>query len=157
MIGAAARGREPVPGMRRREFIAGLGGVVAMPSDNARAQAIPVIGILHSQSPDGFESRLRAFRQGLKEVGFVEGENVTIEYAWAENQVDRLPVLAAGLARRQVAAIVAFAPAATLAAKGQPRRSLLCSGSPTIRSGLALSPASRGRAATSLASIFSSC
>jgi putative ABC transport system substrate-binding protein len=107
-----------MPGMRRREFIAGLGGVVAMPSDNARAQAIPVIGILHSQSPDGFESRLRAFRQGLKEVGFVEGENVTIEYAWAENQVDRLPVLAAELARRQVAAIVAFAPAAALAAKG---------------------------------------
>ena len=107
-----------MPGIRRREFIAGLGGVVAMPSDNARAQAIPVIGILHSQSPDGFESRLRAFRQGLKEVGFVEGENVTIEYAWAENQVDRLPVLAAELARRKVAAIVAFAPAAALAAKG---------------------------------------
>jgi putative ABC transport system substrate-binding protein len=85
----------------------------------ARAQLpTPVIGILHSQSPDGYESRLRAFRQGLKEAGFVEGENATIQYAWAENQIDRLPMLAAGLVRRQVAMIVAFAPAAALAAKG---------------------------------------
>jgi ABC-type uncharacterized transport system substrate-binding protein len=105
--------------VRRRQFIAGLGGAAAMPFvASAQQQAMPVIGILHSQSPDGFESRLRGFRQGLREAGFVEGENATIQYAWAENQIDRLPMLAAGLARREVAVIVAFAPAAALAAKG---------------------------------------
>ena len=105
--------------MRRREFIIGFAGAAAAWPLMARAQLpTPVIGILHSQSPDGYESRLRAFRQGLKEAGFVEGENATIQYAWAENQIDRLPMLAAGLVRRQVAVIVAFAPAAALAAKG---------------------------------------
>jgi ABC-type uncharacterized transport system substrate-binding protein len=105
--------------MRRREFIIGFAGAAAAWPLMARAQLpTPVIGILHSQSPDGYESRLRAFRQGLKEAGFVEGENATIQYAWAENQIDRLPMLAAGLVRRQVAMIVAFAPAAALAAKG---------------------------------------
>jgi len=70
--------------MRGRDFIAALGGVAAMPL-TARAQpsAMPVIGVLHTQSPDGFDSRRRAFSQGLKETGFVDGENVSIEYAWA--------------------------------------------------------------------------
>jgi putative tryptophan/tyrosine transport system substrate-binding protein len=76
-----------------------------------------VIGLLHIQSPDGYDSRLRAFRQSLKDSGYVEGENVAIEYRWAENQIDRLPLLAAELVRRKVAVIVAISPAAALAAK----------------------------------------
>jgi putative ABC transport system substrate-binding protein len=68
---------------------------------------MPVIGFLNSASPDMFTDRLRGFRQGLKETSPVEGENVAIEYRWAENQMDRLPALAAELVRRQVAVIVA--------------------------------------------------
>jgi ABC-type uncharacterized transport system substrate-binding protein len=67
---------------------------------------MPVIGFLNTQSPDGFTDRLRGFRQGLKEVGYVEGETVAIEYRWAENQLNRLPELAVDLVRRQVAVIV---------------------------------------------------
>jgi putative tryptophan/tyrosine transport system substrate-binding protein len=86
----------------------------------ARAQqrATPVIGFLNSVSLGGFEDRVRAFRQGLKETDYVEGENVAVEYRWAENQLDRLPGLAAELARRQVSVIVASGgTAAAIAAK----------------------------------------
>jgi putative ABC transport system substrate-binding protein len=104
----------------RRKFLATLGGAAAWPLA-ARAQqqpGMPVIGFLDSRSPDdAVASRLRAFRQGLKETGYVEGENVAIVFRWAENQLGRLPELAADLVRRQVAVITPAAASSILAAK----------------------------------------
>jgi putative ABC transport system substrate-binding protein len=93
--------------MRRRDFIAGLGGAAAAGPLPARAQksAMPVIGVLQSSSADQNVDRLVGFRQGLKEAGFVDGQNVAFEYRWANNQYDRLPELATDLVRRRVAVI----------------------------------------------------
>ena len=104
--------------MRRREFIAGLGSAAAWPiAARAQQAAVPVIGYLHSQSPIIYSKTLAVFRQGLKKGGYVEGQNVAVEYRWAENQADRLPALAAELVRRRVDVIVAASTTAALALK----------------------------------------
>src|SRR5262249_6875090 len=105
--------------MRRRDFITLLGGAALAWPQAARAQqaAVPVVGVLSAEWPNLFSDRLRAFHDGLRETGYVEGRNLAIEYRWAEGRNDRLPTLAAELVRRQVTVIVSTSTPAVLAAR----------------------------------------
>jgi putative ABC transport system substrate-binding protein len=105
--------------MRRREFIKLLGGTAtAWPlAAHAEQPAIPVIGLLDSRPPEAVQNRLRGLHQGLKEAGYIEGENLTILYRWADDRLDRLPLLAAELVSRSVAAIFTSGQPSVLAAK----------------------------------------
>ncbi len=102
--------------LRRRDFVTLIGGTTLMPLAARAQQPMPMIGLINGTSAEKYEPQVAAFRQGLKESGFVDGENVTIEYRWAEGDYSRLPALAADLVKRQVAVIVANTPA-NIAAK----------------------------------------
>ena len=136
--------------MRRREFIAGLGSAATW-SVVARAQqrALPAVGVLLTQSADDYKIEIAAFLQSLKEAGFVAGQNVAVEYRYAENQFDRLPALAADLVRRRVAVIVAGGIEAALSAKAATTTMPIVFGTNADPVHWVLSPASTGPARTS--------
>src|SRR5262249_18832956 len=116
---AAIASLEPGAQMRRREFITLVGGAAATWPLAAHAQQakVPVVGVLSAEWPNLLSDRLRAFHDGLRETGYVEGRNLAIEYRWAEGRNDRLPALTAELVRREVAVIVSTSTPAVLAAR----------------------------------------
>jgi putative tryptophan/tyrosine transport system substrate-binding protein len=123
--------------MRRRNFIAGFASAAVDWPIAARAQQsqMPVIGFLHSASPEPFAQFVAAFREGLKDAGYVEGQNVAIEYLWADGQYDRLPTLASDLVKRKVAVIATAggSPSQGWRRKKRPRQFRSCSSQGMIR------------------------
>src|SRR5262249_37932759 len=101
--------------IRRREFMVTLGGAAAWPLAVRAQSPLPVVGFLNSASADGYASMASAFKQGLKETGYIEGSNVAIEYRWADDQYDRLPALATDLVGRRVTVVFANGPSVTAA------------------------------------------
>jgi putative ABC transport system substrate-binding protein len=140
--------------MRRREFLGLVIGAAVLRPLPARAQQapLPVVGFLNSASADGYASMAAAFKRGLKETGYVEGQNVTIEYRWANNQYERLPALAADLVSRRVTVIFANSPsipAALAATKTIPI--IFNSGDDPVRLGFVASLSRPGGNATGVA------
>ena len=135
--------------MKRREFIALLGGTALAWPFSARAQqpGLPVVGFISGASPDAFAREGTAFRKGLNEAGAIEGQNMTVEYHWLEGQNDRLPVLVADLVRRKVAVIASLGNVSELRLrpKLQPRQSRSSLAFPQIQSGWVLRSTSLAR------------
>jgi putative ABC transport system substrate-binding protein len=144
--------------MRRREFMLILGGAMTAPASlHAQQKPMPVIGVLGAASPGPIAADIAAFRQGLSETRYVEGQNVTIEYRWAEGHSDRLPALAADLVGRKVDVIAALGGTPPAQAAKNATATIRSSFRAATRSGWAWSLVSPGRAVTSPASAASIC
>jgi putative ABC transport system substrate-binding protein len=132
--------------IQRREFIAGLGSAAAWPlAAGAQQPAMPMVAFLNSGSPDGYAPMVAAFRQGLKETGYVESQNVAVEYRWAEGQYDRVPLMALELVGRQAAVIVANTPGVLAIKRAITRIPIVfTTGSDPVQTGLVASLARPG-------------